>query len=155
MIWTKWDDGDPDDWRVPRAEVKAGMTHVFATFRVARAYADPPDWRNECDDWSAEFGEETFLIFETRMATRMCPALDRFKTSVKAGELTHDGNPAMAEHVGNAKPVRRPGGLIAITKPSQDRKIDTAVTASLAVEARADHLRKEASGPSNSFSAYD
>ncbi|MFJ6616667.1 terminase TerL endonuclease subunit [Kitasatospora sp. NPDC091335] len=156
MVWTKWDDGDPDAWRVPRAEVKAGMTHVFTTFKVARAYGDPPDWRDECDDWAEEFGMETFLIFETRVATRMCPALDRFKTSVLTGEMTHDGHPTMAEHVGNAKPVRRPGGLIAITKPAPDRKIDSAVTAALAVEARADHLRHEAArdGGSSSFTGY-
>jgi hypothetical protein len=153
MIWTKWDDGDPDSWRVPRAEVKAGMTYLRKTYRVARAYGDPPDWRDECDDWSEEFGEEVFLIFETRVATRMCPALDRLKTSVLAGELTHDGNPTQAEHVGNAKPIRRPSG-IAIGKPSHDRKIDSAVTAALAVEARADWLKLELAATSNSFSAY-
>jgi phage terminase large subunit-like protein len=153
MIWTKWDDGDPDNWRVPRAEVKAGMKHVFATYKVERAYADPPDWRDECDAWAGEFGEETFLIFETRIATRMCPALDRLKTATLAGELTHDGNPTMADHVGNAKPERRPSG-IAIVKPSQDRKIDSAVTAALALEARADALKLAASAVSNSVSGY-
>ncbi|MFF1281060.1 terminase TerL endonuclease subunit [Streptomyces sp. NPDC058299] len=153
MIWTKWDDGDPDGWRVPRAEVKAGMSHVFATYKVERAYGDPPDWRDECDAWAEEFGEETFLIFETRIATRMCPALDRLKTATLAGELTNDGNATMAEHVGNAKPERRPSG-IAITKPSQDRKIDSAVTAALAYEARADVLKLAATATSNSFSAY-
>ncbi|MET8658161.1 terminase TerL endonuclease subunit [Streptomyces griseus] len=153
MIWTKRDDGDPDSWRVPRTEVKAGMSHVFATYKVERAYADPPDWRDEVDAWAAEFGEETFTRFETRIATRMCPALDRLKTSVLAGEITHDGNATMAEHVGNAKPERRPSG-IAITKPSQDRKIDSAVTAALAVEARADVLKLDAAGGSSSFSGY-
>ncbi|MGW8703404.1 hypothetical protein ACWGOK_41975, partial [Streptomyces eurythermus] len=80
-------------------------------------------------------------------------ALDRLKTATLAGELTHDGNPTMAEHIGNAKPERRPSG-IAITKPSQDRKIDSAVTAALALEARADVTKLLASAPSSSFSAY-
>ncbi|MEV8395592.1 MULTISPECIES: Terminase [unclassified Streptomyces] len=154
MIWTKWDDGDPDAWRVPRAEVRAGMTHVRETYRVARAYGDPPDWRDECDDWAEEFGEDIFVIFETRIPTRMCPALDRLKTGVLSGEATHDGNDTMADHVGNAKPLRRPSG-IAIVKPSQDRKIDSAVTAALANEARADVIKlDQAVGASSSFSAY-
>lgn len=153
MIWTKWDDGDPDSWRVPRAEVKAGMTHLRKTYSVARAYADPPDWRDECDGWAEEFGEEIFVIFETRIATRMCPALDRLKTSVLAGELVHDGAELMADHVGNAKPIRRPSG-IAIGKPSPDRKIDSAVTATLANEARADVLKLDQAVGSSSFSGY-
>ncbi|TXS35366.1 terminase TerL endonuclease subunit [Streptomyces sp. t39] len=155
MIWTKWDQGDPDNWRVPRAEVRAAMTYLRQTYRVARAYGDPPDWRDECDDWAEEFGAEIFLIFETRVATRMCPALDRMLTAVRSGELTHDGNPTMAEHVGNAQPIRRPSG-IAITKPSQDRKIDSAVTTALALEARADVIKLElaAAATSSSFSAY-
>lgn len=153
MIWTKWDTGDPDTWRVPRAEVRGAMTYLRQQFRVVRAYGDPPDWRDECDDWSAEFGEDTFLIFETRVATRMCPALDRLKTAAKAGELTHDGNETQADHVGNAMPIRRPSGIV-IGKPSPDRKIDSAVTAALALEARADWLTLARAQTSNSVSGY-
>jgi hypothetical protein len=92
------------------------MTYLRQTFRVVRAYGDPPDWRDECDDWAAEFGEDTFLIFETRVATRMCPALDRLKTA--AGRRADARRqPDEAEHVGNAMPIRRPSG-IAIGKPS-------------------------------------
>ncbi len=80
----------------------------------------------------------------------MAAALERLHTDVLSGEAVHDGDPRVARHVANAhREVRRAANdrdgrrvrvLIRKETPESPDKIDGAVTATLAYEARADAL---------------
>ena len=39
--------------------------------------------------------------FETNQRARMGAACDRFRAAVVEGELTHDGDPVLARHIGH------------------------------------------------------
>lgn len=71
----------------------------------------------------------------------MCEATERFHTGAVTRQLKHDGNPDLQRHVLNA--VRREvrnGYLISKDRPKSKRKIDLAVSAILAYEARGDAI---------------
>ena len=64
--------------------------------------------------------------------------LERFVTDLTSGQLTHDGCPITAIHVGNARKMARPGERYILGKPSEDQKIDAAMASALCHEAAAD-----------------
>jgi len=69
----------------------------------------------------------------------MVTALERFREAVAGRALTHDGSSVLAQHVLNARRrVGRAGVTISKENPSSSRKIDAAMAAVLAYEARAD-----------------
>jgi len=134
MIW------NPAEWggRIPRGEVNAAVDELFRTYWVERMLCDPRDWRSEIDAWALEHGDETVLPWETYRIVQMHAALERTVTDLSTGALMHDGCPITEIHVGHAKKLARPGDRYILGKPSQDQKIDAAVTSVLAHEAAAD-----------------
>lgn len=133
---------NPAEWggKVPRAEVHAAVSELFARYRVARMYCDPPWWTTEIDTWALEHGEKVVMEFATYRPTQMHKALQRFVTDLSTGTLTHDGCPSTELHVSNARKVARPGDRYILSKPAgaYHQKIDAAVTSVLAHEAAAD-----------------
>jgi phage terminase large subunit-like protein len=72
----------------------------------------------------------------------MVAALERFHTSVVTGQLSHDGDEDLSRHVKNAhKKETRSGLVIRKDRPHSPRKIDLAVCAVLAYEARGDVIQ--------------
>ena len=67
----------------------------------------------------------------------MAPAVDRFRTALQEGRLSHDGNPDLTRHVLNAR-LRKVGrdedgrGRYVLEKPAPKRLIDGCVAAVLA-----------------------
>jgi phage terminase large subunit-like protein len=136
-----WEDpGDRRGWEVPAGEVDAAIADAMERFRVARGYFDPPLWQTEIDTWAADYGGTAVMRFHTRR-TRMIDAVERFRTDVAAGRVPHTGHPALTRHALNAQTREVRGGYW-LAKPGAgvDDKIDTAVAAVLAWEARADEL---------------
>jgi len=136
-----WEDpGDRKDWEVPSDEVDAALADAMERFRVVRGYFDPPLWQTELDRWSGEFGEEQVVRFHTRR-TRMIDAVERFRTDIAAGRLQHTGDPTLTRHALNVQ-IREVRGGYWLAKPGDgpSDKIDAAVAAVLAYEARADAL---------------
>lgn len=131
---------DPAEWsgRIPRGEVHAAVDELFGRYRVARFYCDPPDWRSEIEAWSAAHGEDIVIEWPTYRVTQMHAALDRFVTDLATGALTHDGCPITATHIANARKAAKPGKRYILAKPSQQQKIDAAMSSVLAHEAAAD-----------------
>lgn len=69
--------------------------------------------------------------------------MELFHTSVQTRSLTHDGDPRLAAHVGNARRWKDRGHLAVRKKfPQSPDKIDLLVCAVLAVEARGDVMRE-------------
>lgn len=133
---------DPADFggEIPRSEVDTALAELMSKYDVVRVYADPPYWQSEIDAWAAEYGDKRVLPWETRRDLQMHAALERIVTDIYDGSLSHDGCKLTAVHVRNAKKDRRRNGLVCIRKdrPGSARKIDLAVTATLAHEAAGD-----------------
>ena len=71
------------EWQVPRAEVEQVLADAFERYRVGLLLCDPPGWRTEIDRWAELWGEERVLAFDTNQATRMAPAIDRWRTAIR------------------------------------------------------------------------
>lgn len=128
------------DWEVPSGAVDAALAKAFEDYRVVRAYFDPPLWQSEIDGWAREYGEARVLRYATNRG-RMQSATERFRTDVKAKRLLHSGDPRLTRHVLNAQVREARGGYwLAKSRPGSPDKIDAAVAAVLAYEARADAL---------------
>lgn len=130
-----------DEWEVDVLAVEAAVHRAFETYRVAWMYADPPYWQEAIGRWSITHGDDTVFEFWTNKPTRMVAAVERFRTAAMVGDLKHDGDPRLTRHVLNAVTREVPQGiLIQKDSPRSKRKVDLAVCAVIAMEARADAI---------------
>ncbi|WP_406138793.1 terminase large subunit [Streptomyces anulatus] len=124
----------PDDahWRVPMGDVRHALHDALKTYRVMNLVADPYRWEETLDNLEADgFPVEAF---PTNSLKRMIPATQSVYDAARDGRLTHDGNPALARHVGNAV-LREDKNGARVTKEyaASRRKIDLAIAMILAV----------------------
>ncbi|MEV0470726.1 hypothetical protein [Streptomyces prunicolor] len=139
-VWERPENA-PDDWEVDVLAVEAAVNRAFKEYRVAWMYADPPYWQEAIGRWSIEHGDDTVFEFWTNKPTRMTQAVERFRTAAMVGDLRHAGDGRLTRHVLNAVTREVPQGiLIQKDSPRSKRKIDLAVCAVLAMEARADAI---------------
>jgi hypothetical protein len=141
-----------DEWQVPTAEVEATVRETFAKYNVVGFYADPAKWESYVADWEARYGKKlrvggTQHPIEWWMtggrSHLVAKALEKFHTSVIEGEMSHDGSSVLTRHVLNARRKVRNGTLqIAKKHPDSEDKIDAAVAAVLAWQARVDAIAK-------------
>lgn len=133
---------NPAEYRgqVPRLEVAAAWSEINATYKLVRAYCDPPGWKTEIDSWAEQYGEKVFVRWETYRINQMHAALLRFHTDVVKTDtiFTHDGDPVIATHVRNARMLARPNQKYILGKPSQAQKIDGVMSSVLANECAGD-----------------
>lgn len=131
----------PEWWQVPTEEVDAAVAGAFAEFDVWRLYADPPYWQDTLGHWASEFGDSKVIHWWTNKWTQMAHALERLHSAVASQALTHDGDKVLARHVANARRSRnRAGTQIRKEHPKSASKIDAAIAAVLAYEARGDAI---------------
>ncbi|NAE18043.1 terminase [Enterococcus hirae] len=137
------------NWQVPVADVDAVVRGAFAKYSVAAFYADPAKWESYIASWEAAFGgslqkkssrEHPIEWWMTGgRAASTVKALELFSNAVLEREMTHDGSTALTRHVLNARRrVSRSGTQIAKADPDSPHKIDAAVAAVLAWQARID-----------------
>lgn len=131
-------------WEVPANEVDAVLSQVMERFNVVRGYFDPPLWRSEIEGWSREYGDTAVGRYETSR-TPMQGAVERFRTDVATQRLRQAGNPTLTRHVLNAqtKEARGGGYWLAKDRAGSTHKIDAAIAAVLAYEARAQVVARE------------
>jgi phage terminase large subunit-like protein len=137
-VWEDPADGTP--FEVTSAEVDAAVADAMERYRVVRGYFDPPLWQTEIDDWTHDYGDERVRRFATKRG-RMLDAVERFRTDLAAGRIPHVGDAVLTRHALNAQ-MREVRGGYWLAKPGAGPadKIDLAVAAVLAYEARADAL---------------
>lgn len=137
-------------WAVPVAEVDAAMRAVFARYNVVGCYCDPNRWESFVAAWEGAYGHRAQVKASPGhpftwwpIGKRATAAVESFHAAVVAGELTHDGNPRLAAHVLNARRRVTPYG-VSISKefPSSPRKVDAAMAAVQAWQARLDAVSK-------------
>lgn len=137
------------DWMVPATAVAATVRDAFRRYNVIGMYADPALWEAYVNQWEADLGRR-LKVKASRdhpmhwwmtggRATQTVRALEQFHSAVVDGELSHDGSSALTRHVLNARRRSSRSGIqISKEHPDSTRKIDAAVAAVLAWQARLD-----------------
>lgn len=147
----KWEppsktDPDADRWEVPAAEVDATVIEAFRRWKVWRMLADPFWWETWVSRWAGLFGDKVVLEWRTNRIMPTAFAVKAYHNAIVAGDVTHDGDEALARHIGNAcrkeTNFRDDTGerLSVITKerPDSPFKIDLAMAAVASWAARGD-----------------
>lgn len=135
-------------WEVDREQVDAHVRLAFDRYDVQGFYSDVHPWESYVDAWSRDFGSGLALKASDRsavgydMRSRLqlfTRAAEAFASAVEDGEALHDGNAVLREHIHNAR--RRPNRFgVSFGKEHREssRKVDAAVAAVLARQARTD-----------------
>jgi phage terminase large subunit-like protein len=113
------------DWRVPVVQVEDAIRAACRRWRVAEVAADPYRWQRSLQVLDQD-GIPVFEFFQT--AARMGPATAGAYEAITDRELTQDGDPRLARHVGNCvlRTDSRGARLSKVDKHSR-RRIDAAV----------------------------
>jgi len=119
---------------------------------VVGFYADPAKWESYVVDWEARYGKKLKVGRPAHpvewwmtggRSGLVAKALEQFHTAVVEGEMTHNGSSILTRHILNARRKIRNGTLqIAKKHPESEDKIDGAVAAVLAWQARLDAVAK-------------
>ena len=152
-VWEQPDGPAGDDWEVPAAEVDFEVRKAFDDYKVVGMFADPAKWESYIANWESAFGKQLKVKSSLNHPIEwwmtgnrsylVVRALEQFQNAVVDGELTHNGDRALTRHVLNARRrISRSGLSIAKEHPDSRNKIDAAVAATLAYQARLQALSK-------------
>ena len=133
---------------VPRESVNAAVEQAFAQYDVVGFYADLQEFESYVDEWHRRHGESLCIgaaanrvAWNMKSGTRAMEMISAFHSAILDGEARHSGHKTLAQHVYNCRRRESYGG-ITVGKDSKlsPRKIDAAVAAGLAWQARRDYL---------------
>jgi hypothetical protein len=152
-VWEQPTGAAGKGWVVPAHEVEAVIATTFAHYNVIGFFCDPKMWETYIAEWEARYARQLKVKATAAQpmhwwmvggrSTQIVRALEQFHGAVLDGELTHDGATHLSQHVLNAR--RRPtrsGIEIAKEHPESPRKIDAAIAAVLAWQARLQAVAK-------------
>ncbi|QBP31037.1 terminase large subunit [Mycobacterium phage Refuge] len=144
---------DPEKYggEVPREDVDAAVHSAFAKYDVVAFRADVKEFEAYVDQWGRTYKKKLKVnaspnnpvAFDMRGQTkRFAFDCERLEDAVLEGEVWHDNNPVLRQHVLNAKKHPTTYDAISIRKVTKDssKKIDAAVCAVLSFGARQDYL---------------
>jgi phage terminase large subunit-like protein len=130
-VWEKPDEADAS-WQVPVLEVEDKLRQFAASNQVVEIACDPYRWAR-----TFQVLEEENLPIVTfpQTASRMTPATTRMFEAVVNKQISHNGDPQLARHIGNATlRVDQRGSRLAKEKRGSMRRIDLAVASVMALE---------------------
>lgn len=144
------DGPEAKNWRVNTTKIDSAVRLAFKRFNVVGFFADPPYWQDWIDNWERDFGDRLVAVagsqskisFYTAHDTKMSRALQRLKIALAEGRAKIIPNRKLVGHLQNAQKWTRARNLEVIGKEAKNspRKIDAAIAATLAFEARANYL---------------
>ncbi|OQQ12967.1 terminase [Streptomyces sp. M41(2017)] len=151
--WEQPDGPFGQDWQVPTVEVLAAVEDAFREYKVVGMYADPARWESHVAKWEADHGRRLKLKSSTQhpiewwmtggRSNQIVRALEKFRSSVVDGELSHDGSSVLTRHILNSRRRESRSGIqIMKEHPDSPKKIDAAIAAVLAWQARVDAMAK-------------
>ena len=151
-IWEQPEGPAGEGWEVPITEVDYEVRQAFENYKVVGMFADPAKWESYVAQWEADFGKKLKVKSSQahpiewwmtgNRSYLVVRALEQFQNAVIDKELTHSGL-ALTRHVLNARRrLGRSGVSIAKEHPESPNKIDAAVAAVLAYQARLQALSK-------------
>lgn len=97
-LWEKPEDGF-NEWRVPIADVEATILEAAKKWRCQEIAMDPYRWQRSIQKLEDE--GLPMMEFPMGSVSRMVTAWKSFYDAVLDRKFTHDGNAALARHVGN------------------------------------------------------
>jgi phage terminase large subunit-like protein len=131
-----WQHEHAGPWRPPRDEVEAVVADAFSTYNVTRMHCDSRGWETRVDEWAGKHGNVWRVPNSPKRQTEQ---IVMFEAAVKARDISHDRGTELRRHILNCRASTRVAGqseFRRLGKPSQEDKIDLAIAALLAVEAR-------------------
>lgn len=136
------------EWEVPSDEVNAAVADAFVRFRVVRMYCDPYWWEDTIAGWSGKYGKDRVFEWATNRRKAMAYAIRAFVTAIATGDVSHPGDAKFSEHIANAQRDNtgyeddegKPLWIIRKERQDSPKKIDGAMGAILAREARNDAI---------------
>lgn len=146
-----WENVDElDEWEVTDEQVDGAMAEIMDRWRVVLSYNDPPRFEANVAKWAGRHGPKRVLEWPTNQPLRIGRTMRAYRTAQTAGQLSHDGDDAMARHIANARRhdlnVRddddTPLWTIYKERPDSAKFIDLAMAGSLSWQARLDALTK-------------
>lgn len=154
-----WEQPDTEEarkngWWPSTLEVDATVRDAFRRYNVVAFYADPAaDWRSFVAGWEADFGEKLQSKVSAQHPiewwmggqnlSKTVRALAQFHSAVIHKEMSHDGTSALTRHILNTRRRQSRSGLtVAKEFPESSKKIDLAIAAVLAWQARIDAIGK-------------
>jgi phage terminase large subunit-like protein len=151
-VWEQPDGPAGEDWEVPITDVDNQVRQAFEDYKVIGMFADPAKWESYIAQWEADFGKKLKVKSSSNHPIEwwmtgnrsylVVRALEQFQNAVIDKELTHNGA-ALSRHVLNSRRrISRSGISIAKEHPESPNKIDAAVAAVLAYQARLQALSK-------------
>ena len=152
-VWEQPDGPAGEDWEVPTSEVDFEVRKAFETYKVVGMFADPAKWESYIAQWESDFGRNLRVKsslghpiewwMSGNRSYLVVRALEQIQSAVVDKELTHDGSRALTRHILNARRrIGRSGLTIAKEHPDSRNKIDAAIAATLAYQARLQALSK-------------
>jgi len=152
-IWER-PPGAPDEYEHPFDEVDAAVTDAFEQWQVWRMYCDPQYIDHLVDAWRGRYGDRRVIHWMTNRIRQSAWMIRNFTVAINNADLTHDGDPVFAAHIRNARKRRtnvldddlKAMHVIAKDRHDSPRKIDAAMAAALAWEARGDAIADGAQG---------
>lgn len=140
-----------EDWEISEAEVDQAVDYAFKRWDVWRLYGDPPYWESALDRWAGKYpaadGKARVVRWWTNHMKAVGFALKAFVADMVPERMSHNGDELLSRHIANAakhETKMRDGEdlLWVIRKDAQKspRKIDLAMAALLAWEARGDAI---------------
>lgn len=135
-----------EEWECPEHEVSAALDEAMNRWQVWRVYADPPYWDGMINAWRGRYGDKRVIEWWTNRMLQMAHSLRNYAGAMTAAEVTNDGDPVFAQHVGNARKHQlkqldergQPLWVIRKERPDSPKKIDGAMAGCLSWEARCD-----------------
>lgn len=152
-VWEQPDGPAGEDWEIPTAQVDFEVRKAHETFKVIGMFADPAKWESYIAQWESDFGRN-YKVKSTQShpiewwmtgnrSYLVVRALEQFQNAVLDRELTHSGDLALTRHILNSRRrLGRSGLTIAKEHPDSKNKIDAAIAAVLAYQARLQALSK-------------
>ena len=145
-IWERPDNAS-HGYEHPFDEIDAAMVQVFADFDVWRAYVDPQHIEHLLERWQGRWGSR-IQPWWTNRNRQIAWAVRGYEEAIAAGDLSHDGDPKLTEHIGNAKRQKvnvfdeehRQMHTISKERPDSPRKMDGAMAGVLSWECRGDAI---------------
>lgn len=144
------------DYEHPFDEIDGVMEETFDLYNVWRAYVDPQWIDHMLDKWQGRWGDKRIVGWHTNRPRQMAWAVRNFEDAIANGDLSHDGDPVCATHIGQAHKQQvnvvddkqNRLHILAKDRPDSPRKIDGADASVVSWECRGDAIASGDEPPS-------
>lgn len=134
VVFGCWErpDNAPEDWKVPRAQVKDKIREICRTYQVREIAWDEFLWLDAFDELADE--GLPCVVFPQHLS-RTGPATQRFYEMVTTRKLRQFGDPRLARHIANCQlKIDARGARLQKDARNSPRKIDLAAAAVMALD---------------------